>query len=72
MRTRLLKPPEFAAILGVAVGFIYKRTMRGAQDPIPRCPGYGRLMFNPNDPKLQEWITRNFGPLNLTEEAGNE
>lgn len=73
VRSRLLKPAEFAAILNVEVGFIYKRTMRQAKDPIPRCPGYGRLMFNPHDPKLQAWVERNFGPLRLVDiEGGDE
>lgn len=65
IRSQLLKPPQFAALLNVEVGFIYKRTKRTAKDPIPRCPGYGRLMFNPRDPKLQAWVERNFGPLDL-------
>lgn len=72
MRSHLLKPPELAALLSVGVGFIYKRTMKKALDPIPRCKGYGRLMFNPHDPKLKEWVERNFGPLNLTGEPSDE
>jgi len=64
-RSQLLEPPELAAILGVEVGWIYRRTSRKATDPIPHCPGIGRLKFNPRDPKLRAWIERNFGPLDL-------
>lgn len=64
-RSQLLEPPELATILGVEVGWIYRRTSRKATDPIPHCPGIGRLKFNPRDPKLRAWIERNFGPLDL-------
>lgn len=65
IRSQLLEPSDLAAMLGVEVNWIYKRTQKKAKDPIPHCPGIGRLKFNPRDQKLQEWITRNFGPLDF-------
>jgi hypothetical protein len=75
-RNLILDPVQFAAILNVRVDWLYKRTKKTAKDRLPKCPGYGKLRFNPYDPKLQEWVTRNFGPLDLvsiaaTMTAGN-
>jgi hypothetical protein len=65
MRNQILDAAQLAAILNVKVDWLYKRTKSTAEDRLPKCPGYGNLRFNPHDPKLQEWVTRNFGPLDL-------
>ncbi|MEW6208720.1 MAG: hypothetical protein AB1631_10160 [Acidobacteriota bacterium] len=58
---RVWKPRHLADFLGVSVHWVYKRTERGAEDPIPRIPGVGRLSFDTHSPLFQEWIGRQLG-----------
>jgi hypothetical protein len=64
-RRRVFWVDEFAAIFGKPLTWVYARTTKRCKDPIPRCPGSRELAFNPADPKLQEWVTKHFGPIDL-------
>jgi len=58
---RVWKPRHLAEFLGVSVHWVYKRTERNAEDPIPRIPGVGRLSFDTHSPAFRQWIARQLG-----------
>lgn len=58
---RVWTPQHLADFLGVSVSWIYKRTMEGAEEPIPRIQGIGRLRFDTESPGFQDWMRRQLG-----------
>lgn len=58
---RVWTPKQLAEFLRVSVSWIYKRTEAGAEDPIPRVAGVGRLRFDTHSPKFQSWMKRQLG-----------
>jgi len=52
-----LSVEEVAEILGVPKSFVYRRTCRGASDPIVHYRFGGHLRFLRKD--IDEWISRN-------------
>jgi len=56
--------------LGVSVSWVYQRTMKNAEDPIPRMVGIGRLKFDTASPQFQEWMRRQLGYID--KEVSNE
>ena len=67
---RVWGPKDLASFLSVSVSWIYKRTQEGAEDPIPRVPGVGRLRFDTASPRFQNWIGRQLGYVDS--EVGSE
>lgn len=55
---RIWTPKHLADFLGVSVSWVYQRTMRAAEDPIPRVAGVGRLRFDTQAPAFQAWLRR--------------
>ena len=47
-------PKHLADFLGVSISWIYKRTESGADDPIPRVAGVGRLRFDTHYPAMDQ------------------
>jgi hypothetical protein len=58
---RVWTPKHLAEFLGVSVSWIYKRTMEGAEDSIPRVQGIGRLRFDSESPAFQDWMRQQLG-----------
>jgi hypothetical protein len=67
---RVWTPQHLASFLGLNVSWIYKRTMEGAEDPIPRIQGIGRLRFDTQSPDFQNWMRRQLGSGYVDREAG--
>jgi hypothetical protein len=55
---RMWGPKELARFIRVSVHWVYKRTEREADDPIPRVHGVGRLRFDTHSPAFQAWLRR--------------
>ncbi|MDQ3954873.1 MAG: helix-turn-helix domain-containing protein [Actinomycetota bacterium] len=53
---RYLSVEQVAGILGVPKSFIYRRTARGHEDPIPHYRLGGHLRFKLDD--VEEWVER--------------
>jgi hypothetical protein len=58
---RIWTPKHLGEFLSVSASWIYKRTERNAEDPIPRIPGCGRLRFDTNSIAFQDWMRRQLG-----------
>ena len=54
--SRYVKVEQVAEIMGVPKSFIYRRTARGHDDPIPHYRLGGHLRFRLDD--VEEWIER--------------
>ena len=54
-------PKDLADYLSLSVGWVYERTKPSAVDPIPRCPGIGRVRFNTRSRAFQDWLARQIG-----------
>jgi hypothetical protein len=67
---RVWSPKHLADFLGVSIHWVYKRTMEDAEDAIPRVPGIGRLRFDTNSPRFQDWMRRQLGYVDI--EVSNE
>lgn len=66
---RIWNPKHLADFLGLTVSWVYKRTQNNAEDPIPRVPGIGRLKFDTENPRFQEWMRRQLGLVDLEGEG---
>lgn len=58
---RIWTPQHLAEFLGVSTSWIYKRTMEGAENSIPRIQGIGRLRFDTESPMFQSWMRKQLG-----------
>ena len=67
---RIWDGKRLAEFLGVSLSWVYKRTGEDAEDPIPRIPGIGRLKFDTENPKFQNWMRRQLGYVDI--EDGDE
>jgi hypothetical protein len=67
---RIWNQKHLAEFLDVSVSWVYKRTLSNAEDPIPRIPGIGRLKFDTENPRFQDWMRRQLGYVDS--EAGDE
>jgi hypothetical protein len=67
---RVWGPKHLADFLGVSVSWVHKRTQANAEDPIPRVLGVGRLRFDTENPRFQEWMRRQLGYVD--NEVGDE
>jgi hypothetical protein len=65
---RIWKAKHLAEFMGVSISWVYKRTEAGAEDPIPRIPGVGRLSFDTHSTAFQDWIARQLGYVDRCEE----
>jgi hypothetical protein len=66
---RVWEPKHLAEFLGVSVSWVYKRTQKTAEAPIPRVPGVGQLRFDTASPLFQDWMCRQLGYVDI---EGNE
>jgi hypothetical protein len=55
---RIWTPADLAAYFGFSVHWVYKNTSPKADDPVPRCPGIGRLRFDTQSPSFLAWLER--------------
>ena len=62
---RVWEPKHLAEFLGVSVSWVYKRTQKTAEDPIPRVPGVGQLRFDTASPLFQNWMCRQLGYVDI-------
>ncbi len=62
---RIWSQKQLADFLGVSLSWIYKRTSPNAEDPIPRIPGIGRLKFDTENPRFQDWMRRQLGYVDI-------
>lgn len=62
---RIWDAERLAEFLGVSVHWVFKRTQSKAADPIPRVPGIGRLKFDTQNPRFQNWMRRQLGLVDL-------
>jgi hypothetical protein len=62
---RIWDAKRLAEFLGVSVHWVFKRTQSSAEDPIPRVPGIGRLKFDTENPRFQNWMRRQLGLVDL-------
>jgi hypothetical protein len=62
---RVWTPQHLAEFLGVSKSWVSKRTQAKAEDPIPRVPGIGRLRFDTENPRFQDWMRRQLGYVDI-------
>ncbi len=62
---RIWDKNKLAEFLGVSVSWVFKRTMANAKDPIPKIPGIGRLKFDTENQRFQDWMRRQLGLVDL-------
>jgi hypothetical protein len=62
---RIWDAKRLAEFLGISVHWVFKRTQSSAEDPIPRIPGIGRLKFDTQNPRFQDWMRRQLGLIDL-------
>jgi hypothetical protein len=67
---RIWSRKYLADFLGVSASWVYQRTMKNAEDPIPRIVGIGRLKFDTASPQFQDWMRRQLGYIDR--EVSNE
>jgi hypothetical protein len=58
---RIWTRKHLADFLGVSTSWVYQRTMKNTENPIPRIVGVGRLKFDTASPQFQEWMRRQLG-----------
>jgi hypothetical protein len=62
---RIWTPQHLAEFLGVSTSWVLKRTQAKAKDPIPRIVGVGRLRFDTESPRFQDWMRRQLGYVDI-------
>ena len=67
---RIWTPQDLAEYFGFSVHWVYKQTASNAADPVPTCPGVGRLRFDTQSPLFQAWLDRHtVGDVDKSEDA---